>query len=135
MADPVRSLHLREVEALRHILGKADFLVDFQRIADAHDLDVGAQMRQRAAGGVGLVGGQFEHRMRALDLHRDRLADRLFQILVEFGEIPCGIGGLHRDLRQAIPRAAIDRDSRAVRPAIGHGHQHVRQHRAELGFK
>ena len=92
-------------------------------------------MGQRAAGGFGLIGRKFQNRVGAFHHHRDRLADRFLQILVEIGEILARFGGLDGDLGQPVPGVAIDGDTGAVGAAIRHGHEHIRQHGAQFGFK
>ena len=44
MTDAMRAMHLRQFKAMCHIFGQSDLLVDFKAVADAHDLEVGAQM-------------------------------------------------------------------------------------------
>ena len=134
MADAVRARHRSDVEARDHIFGQADFLVDLDTLAGAHDAKAGAGREKRRPCRFQLLGCHVDDRVGALDRDRGRDAG-IFERRLEAGEVNFGVCRLDGDFRAARLCAAVDRDARTVGAAVGHRDQHVREQCAEAGLQ
>jgi hypothetical protein len=126
MGDGVRARHMREVEALGHHIGTANFLIDFHARAGAHDLYL-AQARDRLAGRRLGFRRQREHSVGRMGLDGHGRADRRLDLLGQSGKIGVGRCGAQRELHVLAITRAIDGEAGAVGPAVAHGAKHAGQ--------
>jgi hypothetical protein len=77
----------------------------------------------------------FQHGMGVLAGDPDSGVDGGAQLIRETVKVLVRIGRLDGQLLAVACLAAVDGDARAVRPAVGHGDQHVGQHLTKLRLK
>ena len=135
MADAVRAAHLADIEAINDRLRQADLLVDLDHVAGAHDADVGAQRLDGLARFIDLGRLGPDDRMGRFHRDRHRRADGFGEFRFEAREIAPGLRRLDGDLGFIRGGGAIDGDAGTVGAAIAERDQHLRQHRAKLGFQ
>jgi len=73
--------------------------------------------------------------VRVLAPDLDLGVDRRAHVGGEIGKFDVRVFGLQRQLGVPVAVFPVDRDPGAVRATIGHGHQHLGQHRAQLRLK
>jgi hypothetical protein len=128
VAERVAALHVLQGEARDELGGQDRLLEDLDRLADAHDPQLGVALVQPGLHALG-VGVDHEDGVARADLGLGVAAERAGQAVADATPLVARVGREERDLACAgRRRIAVDGHARAVGAAV----VELREHRAEV---